>query len=117
MTSIRTIPHHITVEPDQARERVLNFIRLGVQFCCEIDPRLKGMKDCIALYVGGVLESTPGWTSLRRRCVTRDDACHYALNLINAELTFQVNPETRPNNPLAREWVFLVELREDGRTG
>lgn len=117
MLSAKSDPGHLAVEPDQARAMCVNMIRRGVQFCCEIDPTLKGMKDCIVISRSAILETHPHHTDIRQRCTTLDDACHYALNCITAELTFQCNPEARPNDPTAKEWLFLVRVRSDGRTG
>jgi hypothetical protein len=111
----RSAPGFIAVEPDQAREHCVNMIRKGVQFCCEINPGLSGMKDVVVLSRSAVLEQTAGWTSVRTRCTNVEEACHYVLRLIHEELTFQANPETRPNDPTALEYLFLVELRADGR--
>lgn len=117
MITARNVPGFIAVEPDQARDHVLNMIRQGVQFVCEIDPTLKGFKDCIVLSRSALLETEPQFTDLRQRATTLDDACHFALNCIRSELTFQCNPTTRPNDDKASEWLFLVRLRAEGRTG
>lgn len=106
-----TTANTLQLEPDVARERCLNLVRAREQFCVEIDSRL--IKDCVIVYRSGALEERPGWTHQRQRATSRDDACHFVVNLLNAELSFQVNPETVANRP---EWLFLIELRSSGRT-
>lgn len=101
----------LQLEPDAARERCLNLVRAREQFCVEIDPRV--IKDCVIVHRNGVLAAQPGWTHQRQRATSRDDACHFVVNLLNAELSFQVNPETVADRA---EWLFLIELRSSGRT-
>ena len=106
------MPNVLTLEPDQAITYCINLVRARQQFSVEIDPTLRGMKDVVAVHRGGVLESRPGWSHIRRRATDRDGACQYVVNLIGAELSFQVNPERVTNRD---EWLVLVELRSSGR--
>lgn len=114
MLTARNVPGFIVVEPDQARDHVINMIRRGVQFCCEIDPNISGMKDCVVLSRSAVLESTPGWTPIRQLATCMDDACHYALRCIREELTFQCTPKPREHDG-EFEYFFQVQMRSDGR--
>ena len=110
-------PNFIAVEPDQARERVVNMLRHGVQFCVEIDPTMCGMKDVVVISRTAKVVEREGFTLLRQRAVGLNEACHFAMNCIREELTYQCTPEMRPNDADAVEYLFLVELRSDGRKG
>lgn len=106
------MPHSWTVEPDQAQTQGINLLRARKQFSIEIDPRLRGMKDVVAIHLGGVLEQLPGWTNIRNRALCLDDACQFLYNCIKEELSFQVNPEWVGGE---WQWLFLIEVRSSGR--
>jgi hypothetical protein len=104
-------PSVLTLEPDQAREYCVNLVRRFEQFAVEIAPRLRGMKDVVAVYRSGVLEAKPGWGHVAQLATDRDTACQYVHNLIGAELSFQVNPQIQQGTN-RREWRILVESRD-----
>jgi hypothetical protein len=117
MTTARTAQNFIALEPDQARDYCVNLIRkYHGQFSVEIDPSIRGMKDCVVVYRGGELIKREGWSRVPKVARTMDDACQYVANLIGTELSFQCNARKWPDGRGA-EWQFLVEVRSEGRTG
>lgn len=104
------MPQTLQLEPPSARDYCINLVRDRQQFAVEIDPQL--IKDMCIVHRGAVLESRAGWTHLRQRATSLDDACHFVVNLIKSELSFQCNPEHVTDHT---EWLFLVELRSSGR--
>lgn len=113
---VRQAPGFVALEPDQAGDQCINMIRKGVQFCVEIDPRVRGMKDTVIVSRSAMLEEREGWTHLRQLATSVDDACQFALNALRAELSFQCTPKAQQGTQ-RQEFYFLVELRSDGRTG
>lgn len=95
-----------------ARERCLNYVKHGIQFGVELNPRL--LKDVCVIHTNAVIDPGEGMTPIRQRATNADDACQYVVNLFKAELSFQCNPERMGDRV---EYLFLVAVRADGRTG
>lgn len=101
------------VEPDVAREHVVNLLRRRVAFVVDQDPDV--LKDVLVIGVGGALRERGDTHEYAREltCTSLDDACQFALNCIRDGFAYSVTPRGYPDG--RTEWMFVAERRRDVR--
>ncbi len=96
-----------TLEPDRAREMVINLIRRRVPF--SLDQEDTTAKDVRVIGVHGDLVERAETHDYARRltCTHRDEATHFALNAEREGFSFTVRPTEYPDGRC--EWSFTLE--------
>lgn len=103
-------PQQLVLEPNRAQEAVINLIRHHRPFVVEVDPSVMHMKDVVCIAVGGEFIERPEYHYVRLRAVTHEEACHFAYNCVQGEMSFSMRPETMPDGRC--EWAMLAERRK-----
>lgn len=92
------------MEPDRAREVVVNLIRRQRKFVAEIDPAQ--VKDMVCVHLGAEFEKRPDQDYVDMTAVTLGDACQFAYNCVRDEMSFGCYTYYRDNQP---NWQFTAE--------
>lgn len=100
-----TRPHQLPpMEPDHAREVVVNLIRRQTTFVCEIDPAK--VKDMVCIALGAVWEKRPDYDYVDMTATALADACQFAHNCVRDEMSFGVTVHVHHREP---NWQFTAE--------
>lgn len=105
--------HQLTLEPDRAKDYIVNLIRTQRDFAMEIDAGLKdaygaSLKDVVCIALGGRLVERADYLLAKGIVLrTRDDATHMALKFLREEICFHVVAKPLPMNQC--EWHFTAE--------
>jgi hypothetical protein len=112
-------PHQLVLEPDAAREHILNLLRRRAKFAVELDETARdrsggSLKDVVCIAIGGEFIERPKTHDYAHRltCQSLDDASHFALNCLSGSLCFAVAYERHPDK--REEWMFTAERRKRG---
>jgi hypothetical protein len=107
MTDYRA--HQLVIEPDQAKEHVINLLRKRRKFVLEVDPTLPQMKDVVCIAIGGEFQERRATHDYLKEIAvqTLDDAIHFGLNCLRHEVSFAVAPMDYPGG--RTEWKFTAE--------
>lgn len=100
----------LTMEPDRARVYALNLVRHRRKFALEVDPTLPGMKDVVCIAIDGEFQKDDKHDYVDMHARSVDEACQFAYNCCNSEVSFAVNPMTYPDG--RAEWMFTAVRRK-----
>lgn len=100
---------HYTVEPDRAKEMILNLLRKRRRFALTQQAEYGHMYDVVNITIGGSLVERRETEEYAHSmvCENLDEACQFAVNCLNNHLSFAVYVTQNPGHH--EQWVFSAE--------